>query len=357
MVIYKSKTLICIVFSQNYFVAVTYMDLSSLRYFYEVSKDLHITNAAKRLYISQQRLSGHIQRLEAFYGVKLIERSPQPHLTAAGHCVAKYAEQMLNMERALQNNLLDISEGQSGTLRIGISQLRSVICLPEILMRFQEKYPGVKPRITTGQTSQFYQQLLADKLDLFIGIGQVFQEGLDITNLLLEKTYMLVPDKILDNVYGADADTARERLRHGVRIEDFRDQPFILPTADNRLCRIINTIFADADVQPNIVCEAESNQLQTLLTFYELGISFLPQMMARQLAKSMLFQNSGRLNLFPLNYPNSQCRIFLAVPSRPHTPRYIAHFRDIVVQVFSDYATLDTLTPDLKNSYDMFLNC
>ena len=59
------------------------MDLISLKYFYEVSKDLHITNAAKRLYISQQRLSGHIQRLEATYGVKLIERDPKPHLTAA----------------------------------------------------------------------------------------------------------------------------------------------------------------------------------------------------------------------------------------------------------------------------------
>ena len=48
------------------------MDLNSLQYFYEVSKDLHITNTARRLYISQQRLSGHIQRLEKYYGVKLI---------------------------------------------------------------------------------------------------------------------------------------------------------------------------------------------------------------------------------------------------------------------------------------------
>ena len=77
------------------------MDLISLKYFYEVSQDLHITNAAKRLYISQQRLSGHIQRLEAAYGVKLIERDPKPHLTAAGRYLASYAEQMLNMERDL----------------------------------------------------------------------------------------------------------------------------------------------------------------------------------------------------------------------------------------------------------------
>ena len=40
------------------------MDITSLYYFSEVAKDLHITKTAKRLYISQQTLSNHIQRLE-----------------------------------------------------------------------------------------------------------------------------------------------------------------------------------------------------------------------------------------------------------------------------------------------------
>ena len=334
------------------------MDLTSLQYFYEVSKDLHITNAAKRLYISQQRLSGHIQRLEAFYGVKLIERNPQPHLTAAGHCLARYAERMLNMERSLQSDLLDISEGQSGTLRIGIAQLRSTICIPDIMTRFHKIYPAVKFTIVNGQTVQFYDQLLADKLDLFIGVGGIPHDTLKITNLLLEKTYMLVSDEILHNVYGADITSAKRRLREAVQIEDFRNQPFILPTGNNRLRRAINGIFVDADIQPNIVCEAESNQLQALLSFYGLGISFLPQMMAKQLARSRFFQSTACLNLFPLQEPISSTQLFLAVPSRPHIPRYIACFRDIAVQVFAGYAELNTgvnYSPDTTaNVYDTF---
>ena len=52
------------------------MDLTSLYYFQELSKDLNMTKAAERLYISQQTLSNHIQRLEQYYGTKLFYRKP-----------------------------------------------------------------------------------------------------------------------------------------------------------------------------------------------------------------------------------------------------------------------------------------
>ncbi len=48
------------------------MDLTSLYYFSELAKDLHMTRTANRLFISQQTLSNHIQRLEKYYGTKLL---------------------------------------------------------------------------------------------------------------------------------------------------------------------------------------------------------------------------------------------------------------------------------------------
>ena len=52
------------------------MDLISLYYFSELAKDLHMTRTANRLFISQQTLSNHIQRLEDYYGTKLFHRKP-----------------------------------------------------------------------------------------------------------------------------------------------------------------------------------------------------------------------------------------------------------------------------------------
>ena len=60
------------------------MDVNSLIYFIEASKDLNFTQTAKRLFISQQNLSNHIARLEEYYSVKLFERKPRLALTYAG---------------------------------------------------------------------------------------------------------------------------------------------------------------------------------------------------------------------------------------------------------------------------------
>lgn len=61
-----------------------FMNLLSLYYFVELAKELHVTNTAQKLYISQQNLSQHIQRLEQYYGVPLFHRKPKLALTYAG---------------------------------------------------------------------------------------------------------------------------------------------------------------------------------------------------------------------------------------------------------------------------------
>ena len=48
------------------------MNITSLYYFQELAKNLHMTNTADKLYISQQTLSNHIKRLEEYYGTKLL---------------------------------------------------------------------------------------------------------------------------------------------------------------------------------------------------------------------------------------------------------------------------------------------
>ena len=52
------------------------MNFLHLKYFLLVAEELNITRAAERLYISQQSLSNHIQRLEQYYGTKLFYRKP-----------------------------------------------------------------------------------------------------------------------------------------------------------------------------------------------------------------------------------------------------------------------------------------
>ena len=74
------------------------MNLISLYYFTELAKEPHMTNTAQKLYITQQNLSQHIQRLEQYYGVELFTAnqscpSPMPESSffwpPAGSCLKK----------------------------------------------------------------------------------------------------------------------------------------------------------------------------------------------------------------------------------------------------------------------------
>ena len=104
------------------------MNLLSLYYFVELAKELHVTNTAQKLYISQQNLSQHIQRLEQYYGVPLFHRKPKLALTDAGEQLYAVAVKILAEEHEFQNRLADISEKSIGNLKLGIPTYRGQIC-------------------------------------------------------------------------------------------------------------------------------------------------------------------------------------------------------------------------------------
>ena len=105
------------------------MDLISLYYFSELAKDLHMTRTANRLFISQQTLSNHIQRLEDYYGTKLFHRKPALSLTTAGEFVLGFAGVVNKEQVNLKDILSDIAQQERGVLRFGASALRLNMCL------------------------------------------------------------------------------------------------------------------------------------------------------------------------------------------------------------------------------------
>ena len=94
------------------------MNVKYLESFLEVAKDLNMTTAAQRLYISQQTLSFQIQRLELYYGVKLFERQPKLQLTYAGKQLVEGAGVIIKENESLINSFSDISSKHSGLRRM-----------------------------------------------------------------------------------------------------------------------------------------------------------------------------------------------------------------------------------------------
>lgn len=177
------------------------MNLLTLYYFVELARELHVTNTAQKLYISQQNLSQHIQRLEQYYGVSLFHRKPKLALTYEGEQLYAVAVKILAEEHEFVNRLADISANSIGSLKLGIPTYRGEISLPSILPQFYEKWPNISIELCDKSSSEMEEMLCNGELDLFIGVMYQDNPKLDSTPLLNDHIYMVCSDHLLKKYY------------------------------------------------------------------------------------------------------------------------------------------------------------
>ena len=217
------------------------MDIVSLYYFSELAKDLHMTRTAERLFISQQTLSNHIQRLEDYYGVKLFYRRPALALTTSGEFVLEFAKVVMKEQTNLKDILSDIAQQERGVLRFGASALRLNLCLPAILPQFSTRYPNVDIRITDTVTAQLGPLVLNGSIDFAITLNGRENPKLVERQLMDDQVYLCVADSLLQSHYGQESAALKERAIHGAFVEDFRRLPFCI--FENQMGRQINQCF------------------------------------------------------------------------------------------------------------------
>lgn len=119
-------------------------ELRHLRYFVAVADELHFGRAARRLGIAQPPLSQQIQRLEAFVGVSLLERTKRRvELTPAGELFLSDARRILADVESTAAAARRVAQGQTGSLTVAFAASVMFLALPQIIRRFRELFPGV----------------------------------------------------------------------------------------------------------------------------------------------------------------------------------------------------------------------
>lgn len=308
------------------------MDLISLYYFSEVAKDLHITRTANRLFISQQTLSNHIQRLEDYYGTELLHRKPSLSLTTAGEFVLDFAA-LINKEQInLKDILSDIVQQERGILRFGASAMRLSTCLPAVLPEFSARYPNVELRITDTVTSRLEPLVLDGSLDFAITLNGEEHPKL-VTHLLMDdQVYLCVADSLLQHYYRDAAQRLKDFAVQGADVKDFAVLPFCI--FDNRMGHQINQCFDAANIIPRTYMTSTYTQVGTMVCFQRLAACFISQM-------SLVSQKNDippDINIFPLYYKGQPLTQRLSLIRMKD--RYLSHysklFLDLLFQYFSN---------------------
>lgn len=238
------------------------MDLNIYHIFLTVTEEMNFTRAAKRLYITQQSLSGHIKRLEDHYGVTLFQRRPVLKLTPAGEAMALYARQILDSEQTMASHFADLSQQSAGILRLGISHQRSSAFFPGIWSRYHSDYGNISVRLHERLTNQLLDDLQSGTIDMMVGVDIPQRSNLAVIPLACEEMRCIINEALLRHHF---PDQWQELLvhyeRNGVDLIDLKDLPMILLSSSNRFRQPIDQLFRKHNVVPNIALETTSHSL------------------------------------------------------------------------------------------------
>jgi len=138
-----------------------------LHVFRHVAELRSLTKASKALHLSQPAVTKHIKLLEEELQLPLFIRSSSGVvLTDAGAVFLQHV-QKTEKERASVLQQLQAPVGKlMGNLRLGSSMTITSYYLPEILLRFKARHPGVTCGVVEGNTDFIIGLLLDQKIDV-----------------------------------------------------------------------------------------------------------------------------------------------------------------------------------------------
>lgn len=255
------------------------MNFMILHYFKTVATELNITHAAQKLYISQQALSAHMRNLEAELEVRLFNRTPRLSLTDAGRCLYEACEKMDDINSTLNDRLNDIRKEVRGELRIGLSFTRGQFILPSVLPDYTARHPQVHINIFEEHSNQLMDRLLRGDIDFWITAESHEIEGISKRPLFTEKFFIVIPLKVLENVYGkTEAEKLAENLKTNIELEDLMDCPFVLLNPGNRSRDLFDNAIRSKKLTPKIVLETDNSQTAFALAQKEMALTVYSDM-------------------------------------------------------------------------------
>lgn len=199
--------------------------------------------AAARLHLSQPALSKMLGEIEAGFGARLFERSPQGLAANALGQAVVYRSRVILGELARGKDEVDaLRTGAMGVLRVGTLSVTAAV--PQAVVQLRRRLPGARVQIQEGRVRDMIQRLLDGELDCVF--GAITPELLTSDLLRLLQPEVLLEDELC--VLCADKHPlARSRK---LRWADLHAQPWVAPPKDTLVRQALMTAFLNEGLEP-----------------------------------------------------------------------------------------------------------
>ncbi len=168
---------------------------NNLRIFITAAELESLTEAAKKLYVSQPAISQAIKKLEEELDVKLFIRNKRSSLklTDAGKDILALAYKMADLENRLYQRAYEENHLMGGMIRIASVPLGVSLILSQVLPVFKKQFPKVRVELLEGTPIEVKNMVLNFQAD--IGITTSPYLGLSHKLLLIDHMVSISRDK------------------------------------------------------------------------------------------------------------------------------------------------------------------
>ena len=245
------------------------MTIRNLKIFLQVTAcGNSVSEAARKLFISQPAVSVAIRELEEEYGVRLFERlNRHLYLTEKGEQFLEYATRICALVDDASSAMRD---GAAGSLRVGASVSSGAFLMPQLIGQFRIRYPDAKVYVTTQASVALEQKRLTNTLALAFCVFPVHNAAL-LSKVILS-----------DRLVACCSVPARRQFPDLLTDKKLCSSPLLLREKGSGTRMIIDETLA----KEGLTCRPawESGSWEAILSAAKtgLGIAVLPHMVAAE---------------------------------------------------------------------------
>ena len=262
------------------------MELRQLRYFVSVAEELHFGHAARRLRIAQPALSRQIQALERELEVMLLFRNRRRvQVTPAGQVFLERSRLLLSRAEDAIVAAQRVSEGTSGSLKLGFVGSATYDAIPSILRSFHQIAPQVELTLSEMTVHGQLEALAEKRIDLGFLRLPPRTEGLVFRTVSREALLIALP---------SSHPLAQLPL---LRLSSLAGQPFVLYPDHPRpsWTEFIIGLCQQAGFRPTIAQRTVEIQTMLSLVAAGMGVSIVPACVSNIPRKDVVYRRLTRV--------------------------------------------------------------
>lgn len=279
------------------------MDIRNLQAFIAVSSSGTLSKAAIALAVTQPVVTRQIRSLEDELGLELFMRNGRGMvLTDGGKLLLQRAEEIIYSLEKAKSDVMATRSNMSGKYVIGVPPSVGTVLTVPLVQKIKSEFPQIALRVIEGFSGHVLEWLANGRIDIGVLYNAAKYPSLLTEPLVDDELYLLGPANDPHN------------LGEGpISLDKLERLPLILPSRPHGLRVMLDTIFEQHHVTPNIEMELEAMPSTLMLVEEGVGYTILSYAAAHQLIQR------GRMKYWPLTPKITRTLVLATSNQRPMT--------------------------------------